>query len=171
VNFLRLTTLRSAAAGMVAQLLALLLAACASSPKPPPPEPPTQVTGTISASTQLNPNIAKRASPLLVRIYQLKSPTAFNASDFVSLYQRDQAELGGDLVAREEFMLMPGETRAWDRVLGPDVKCIAVFGAYRDLEHASWRSVVEVQPHRKQALTVRADDLDIKAVIPTEKPR
>ena len=163
-----LTSLRHPAAGLVPGLLALLLAACGSPPKPPPaPEPPAQIIGMISASQQLNPNIGKRASPLLVRIYLLRSATAFNAADFVSLYQRDQAELGGDLVAREEIMLMPGETRAYDKLLPPDVKCIAFLGAYRDLEHANWRSVVEVQPHRKQALMVRAGDLDISAVIAT----
>ena len=155
-----------------AALLALALAACGSPPKPPPPpEPPAQVNATISASEQLNPNIARRASPLMVRIYQLKSATAFNASDFVSLYQHDQSELGGDLVARDEIMLMPGEVRAWNKVLPPEVKCIAVLGAYRDLEHANWRSVVDVKPHGKQSLTVRADELDIRAAVSTEKLR
>ena len=81
--------------------VALLLSACAA--KPPPK--PASVTGTIQASAQINPSASKRPSPLLIRVYELKSVAAFNAADFMSLYQRDQAELGADLLAKEEFVL------------------------------------------------------------------
>ena len=71
--------------------VALLLSACAA--KPPPK--PASVTGTVEASAQVNPSASKRPSPLLIRIYELKSVATFNAADFMSLYQRDQAEIGG----------------------------------------------------------------------------
>ena len=141
--------------------VALLLSACAA--KPPPP--PASVTGTVQASNQINPSASKRPSPLLIRIYELKSTATFNAADFMSLYQRDQAELGGDLLAKEEFVLAPGETKTFAKKLAPDTRFLGVVAAYRDLEHAKWRTVVTVQPNQPQKMTVTAGELAVEAAI------
>jgi type VI secretion system protein VasD len=124
--------------------VALVLSACGSKP----PAKPASVTGTVQASTQINPSASKRPSPLLIRIYELKSAANFNAADFMSLYQRDQGELGADLLAKEEFVLNPGETKAFAKTLAPDTRFLGVVAAYRDLEHAKWRTVVAVQPNQ-----------------------
>jgi type VI secretion system protein VasD len=138
---------------------ALLLAACAGAPKP------ASVTGTIQASAEVNPSASNRPSPLLVRIYELKSAAGFNAADFMSLYQRDQAQLAADMVAKEEFVLAPGETKTFAKTLAPDTRFIGVVAAYRDVEHAKWRSVVPVQPNQPQKLTVKAGELAVEATI------
>lgn len=139
--------------------VALLLSACAGPPKP------ASVTGTIQASAQVNPSASKRPSPLLIRIYELKSAAAFNAADFMSLYQRDQAELAADLLAKEEFVLSPGETKTFAKTLAPDTRFLGVVAAYRDLEHAKWRSVVAIQPSQPQKVTVKAGELAVEAAI------
>jgi len=138
---------------------ALLLSACASAPKP------TTVTGTVQASAEINPSASHRPSPLLIRIYELKSDAAFNAADFMSLYQRDQAALAADLVAKEEFVMSPGETKTFAKTLAPDTRFIGVTAAYRDIEHAKWRSIVPVQPGQAQKVTVRAGALAVEAAI------
>jgi type VI secretion system protein VasD len=138
---------------------ALLLAACAGAPKP------ASVTGTVQASAEVNPSASNRPSPLLVRIYELKSAAGFNAADFMSLYQRDQAQLAADMIAKEEFVLAPGETKTFAKTLAPDTRFIGVVAAYRDIEHARWRSVVPVQPNQPQKLTVKAGELAVEATI------
>ena len=148
-------------ATMSLALAMLGLAGCSSAPKP------TQVVGTLQASPAINPSVSKRPSPLLVRVYELKSATVFSSIDFVSLYQRDQAELGADLLGRDEFMLAPGETRAFTKTLAPETRFLGVLAAYRDLERARWRSVVPVQPGRKQEIVIHADELSVAA---TAKP-
>jgi type VI secretion system protein VasD len=137
-----------------------VLAGCAGAPKPPKP---TQVEGTIAASPGLNPSVNQRPSPLLVRIYELRSPTAFNQADFMSLYQGDQAALAADLVVREEIMLQPGESRPFTRQLNPDTRFIGVIGAYRNLERATWRAVVPIKPNQSQKISVRAEALTLTA--------
>ena len=141
--------------------VALLLSACAA--KPPPKR--ASVTGTVEASAQVNPSASKRPSPLLIRIYELKSVATFNGADFMALYQRDQAALGGDLLAKEEFVLNPGEIKTFAKTLAPDTRFIGVVAAYRDLEHAKWRTVVPVQPNVPQKVTVKAGDLAVEAAI------
>jgi len=141
--------------------VALVLSACGSKP----PAKPASVTGTVQASTQINPSASKRPSPLLIRIYELKSAANFNAADFMSLYQRDQGELGADLLAKEEFVLNPGETKTFAKTLAPDTRFLGVVAAYRDLEHAKWRTVVAVQPNQPQKVTVTAGELAVEAAI------
>jgi type VI secretion system protein VasD len=144
------------AAGAVA---ALLVAGCASAPKP------TEITGLLQASANINPSVSKRASPLLVRVYELKSTTAFNSADFVSLYQRDAAELGAEMVAREEFVLNPGDSRPLTKTAAPETRFVGVLAAFRDLDHAKWRSVVAIQPGQKQRLVISAEELSVTATV------
>jgi type VI secretion system protein VasD len=141
-------------------LLGLFVASCATKPLPP-----TEVTGTVQASANVNPSTSKRPSPLLVRIYELKSTTAFNNADFISLYQRDQAELGAEMVGREEFILNPGDARQISKLGAPETRFIGVFAAYRDLDHAKWRGVLAIQPGKQQRILITAEELSISAVV------
>ncbi len=139
--------------------VALAMASCGGPPKP------AQVKGTIQASPQANPSASKRPSPLLLRVYELKSAALFNSADFMSLYQRDQAELASDMVAKEEFVLAPGESRAFTKTLSPDTRFLGVVAAYRDVEHARWRSVVAVRPGKKHQITIHAGELAVEASV------
>ena len=91
----------------------VLVGACGSEPPRPqqqqqqqqPVAPvvldPVTLQVTLVASEDVNPDIRGRASPLSVRIMELRSRSAFDASDFFSLYEREQATLGTELLAKE----------------------------------------------------------------------
>ncbi|HSV58234.1 MAG TPA: type VI secretion system lipoprotein TssJ [Variovorax sp.] len=119
--------------------LALLATSCGA---PPPPKPVvTPVSLNLAASADANPDARGRPSPLTVRVYVLKAPGPFEGADFFSLFDKDQATLGAELVKREELLLKPGESRKLEFTLEPDAKNIAVLAAYRDLERARWRDL------------------------------
>ena len=141
-----------------------LLGACSSTPKPPPPQP---VVGSITSSAQLNPSVNKRPSPLMLRVYELKSAAVFQSSDFMGLFQGDQGTLAADMVSREEMILQPGESRPYKKTLAPETRFLAVLGAYRDLERAVWRAVVPVPSAggKPQAVEIRADELAVSVTI------
>ena len=134
------------ASGLV--LTGMLVAGCA--PKPVV----TTVSITLVAGADANPDARGRASPLTVRVYALKSPGPFEGADFFSLFEKDQATLGAELVQREEMLLRPGETKKLDLTLPADAKSIAVMAAFRDLDRARWREVVPVTTGKPQTLTV-----------------
>ena len=100
----------------------------------------------------------------MLRIYELSSRAAFESADFVSLFERDAQVLAGDMVAHEEWVMAPGETRHWNKKLPPETKFIGVTAAYRNIEEARWRAVVAVQPHATNALAIRADALFVSAI-------
>jgi len=141
-----------------------MLPGCGGAPKPPPVVT-TLLDGSVQAAAGVNPSVSQRPSPLLVRVYELKGATTFNNADFVALFQRDQAELGADIITREEMMLNPGEARPLKKTLAPETRFIGVFAAYRDLERARWRAIVAVDVGKKNNLLVRADELAISATL------
>src|SRR5947209_3624390 len=94
---------RSAQIFTIATLLGL--AACSSTPKP------TVVNTSVETKQKINPSIHGVSSPVVVRIYALKSLAAFNGADFFSLADKDKETLGAELLEREELLLKPGEQR------------------------------------------------------------
>jgi type VI secretion system protein VasD len=134
----------------------LALAGCAAGPPKP-----TSVKVTLQASPTMNPDARKRASPLVVRVYELKSTAAFDAADFLSLYERDQATLAAEMAGREEFTLRPGESRPWEKIVGPEVRFIGVMAAYRDIERARWKTVIPIKTSAKNVITIKADEITI----------
>lgn len=115
----------------------------------------------IEVSAKVNPDSHRRPSPVLLRFYELKAATAFSQADFVSLYQRDQAELGGDLLGREDYLLQPGERRPLQRKLRAETRFIGALAAFRDIEHARWRALLPVPTARSFQSTIRVAELSL----------
>src|SRR6185436_10305384 len=109
---------RSSRLDLVFALAALLAAAgCAKAPPPPPTLPPITIAAppeartksamTLVASADTNPDRSGRPSPIVVRVYQLKTDAAFSGADFFALYDDDQKVLGAELITRDEYVLNP----------------------------------------------------------------
>lgn len=112
---------------------------------PPPAAPPSPVPRNIElalfADSRVNLDSASRPAPVVLRVLLLRSAVAFNAADFFALFDKEQATLGADLVAREEVQLRPGETARLTKPLPADARVIAALAAFRDLERSDWRAV------------------------------
>lgn len=134
--------------------LALVITAvgCAS-----PPPKPTIVKATIESGSAVNPDARGRASPVVVRVYELKTLAAFSQADFFTLYERDKETLGADLLSREEYQLMPGESKQLTRTIQAEGKHIGVMAAFRDLEHAQWRANVMIPPAKTSSFVIKLE--------------
>lgn len=104
---------------------------------------PPKLSANLEASPELNPDYEGKPSPLVVRLYELTSITEFNAAQFFALYDRDTELLAQDLKAREEMVVLPAETREFERELNMETRYVGIIGAYRDLEKAVWRASVK----------------------------
>jgi type VI secretion system protein VasD len=139
-----------------AVLASMALSGCASSG--PPKQDKARMT--LVAQSQVNPDASGRPSPIVVRIYQLKSEDKYAAADFFALFDDDQKTLGADLVGREEAELAPGETRELQFPVSRDAKFLGVLAAFRDIRNSRWR-VVQAAPKKglldlmsKDAITI-----------------
>jgi type VI secretion system protein VasD len=138
---------------------AALLAACAK--EPPPPPPPGVIDLTIKAAPDVNPDPDGKASPTLIRVYQLSSPVKFQNADFFLLFEKEKDTLGPDLVGREEIAVAPGETKTLNQPLKPNATHVGVLAAFRDIDKAVWRAVTEVPPHGTTKLVANVEKLKI----------
>jgi type VI secretion system protein VasD len=144
-----------------------LLAGCAS---PPPPPPPTVVNITLHTTADANPTVSGAGAPLALRVYQLTSAANFNAAEFFPLYNSDAATLKSDIIQRDDFLMPPGDTKMDPLRPKDPVKAIAIFGAYRDFRHATWRASTDIPPNKTTDITVTADHNGITLKAVTEPP-
>lgn len=143
--------------GRFAALLAILvLPACGSST----PDP-TTVGATITATSSINPNSVAEPSPVVLRIYQLKSDSAFNAAEFSEIFYNDRKVLGGDLLGQKEYNVKPGDNLTYDDTVSPETRYIGLVAGFRDIENATWRAVTAVTPEDENQLIVNVDSLSV----------
>jgi type VI secretion system protein VasD len=137
-----------------------VLSACASGPPKP-----AVIQTSVTVANDVNPDARGRASPIVLRLFELKNLGAFQSADFFSLLERDKEALGGELVAREEFTLSPGEKRQFERALQADTRYVAVVAAFRDLEKSSWRASIPVRVSQSMpvSISLRSRDVTIRA--------
>lgn len=148
----RRTLLKGGAAGV----FTLSVGACSSF------EPdPTELEFAIVADGGINPNENGEPSPVLVRIYELKSTDAFETATFFDLLDNDRALIGEDLVTRREVELKPGETQPLEKETSADTLYIGVIAGFRDIDNAQWRDVAEIKSETGNQLLVTVTGLSI----------
>ncbi|GFM64244.1 type VI secretion system lipoprotein TssJ [Pseudomonas cichorii] len=106
----------------------------------------TKLNLKLTASDRLNPDLNGRPSPIVVRLFELKHPVAFENADFFSLYERAKESLAPDMVTSEELELRPGETVDLKLTVGEGSRYVGVLAAYRDLPETRWRYTLQVTP-------------------------
>lgn len=130
---------------------ALTAAGCGSAPAKP-----AAAKAKISASADVNPNAEGRASPVHVRIFQLKEDGAFMDADFWALVDKEQETLGASLVQRLEFDLSPGESKDFELKISPEARVLGLLAEFNDYRNAQWRVVTQA-PNKSLLDLVKKD--------------
>ena len=130
----------------------LALAACGPSP--------TKVELTMAAAPDANA-IQNQPSPVVVRVYQLKSPAAFEEADYFQLTNSEGAVLGDDLLGKDEYFLSPGTSQIVVSELSPDARFLGLVAAYYDIDSAIWRDTVPIPPNKTTAVTANIGALSV----------
>jgi type VI secretion system protein VasD len=137
----------------VAALLVLALAGCFGPKKIDPPK----VVGVIEAAPGVNPDPTGRPSPVMVMLYELKSPGRFNGADFFSLFERADTALAQDLQHKDEVLVAPGERRPINLEFQEGSRYLGVLAGYRGYETARWRAVIETPADTVTRVVIRVD--------------
>jgi type VI secretion system protein VasD len=154
-------------------LLNLILSGCASEPPvQPPPPPPTIVNLQIESATDINSDNDGKASPVMLRVYELREQSNFNAADFFALFDKEQSTLAGDLVRKQELLLKPGDNKTLTIEPETDVRTLGFFAAFRQLDTAQWRASSGVVPHQTQTLIIKLknNQLTVEPLAPAKTP-
>lgn len=142
-----------------AGLLAVLLAACGTSP--------TKLSLDITASGTLNPNSENQPSPVVLRVYELKTPDGFNGAGFFDLFDNDTKTLGGDLLGKREFEIAPGQKTSYNNQISPESQYVGILAGYRDVDNATWRTTAPVEAETTNSFIVRLEQLAVSLSQPS----
>ena len=107
------------------------------------PEAKTKTSMTLTATADINPNDARRPSPIVVRVYQLRTDAAFTSASFRALYDDEKATLGAELITRDEYELGPNERREVEVTLATDTRFVGAIAAFWNTD-AEWRALTAV---------------------------
>lgn len=93
----------------------------------------------------INPDESGSASPLFVRMYELKTDKMMSKLDFIQIYERDKEVLGADLLASHELKrFKPGESRTEQFVLDKKANYVALFAEFESYRDAKYKLVIPV---------------------------
>ena len=124
----------------------------------------------ISAAGDVNATPEGQGAPVVIRIYQLASKSAFEGAEFRRLYNADTTTLGGDLIKKDELLLIPGTSKSITLMPSEAVHALGVFAGYRDFQNATWRADSDLPAHQTTAVTVTAERDRIKLAAAPAKP-
>ena len=115
-----------------------LLSACAAGP-------PTTVHLTLRAGPELNPDETGLPNPVQTHVYLLRAAETFSNTDYFQLADREKAVLGADLLAEDNEIMRPGQTRELALPVPPGTKVVAVAASYRNIDQGTWRVVTPLR--------------------------
>ncbi len=136
-------------------LLALGLSGCGSAPDPTP------LNISINADVAVNPGESGQASPIVVRVYELKSIKAFNNASFFD-FDDEAKTLGADLIASNEYELVPGSSKEYTAKVSSEAAYIGVVASFRDIQSAKWKDSIELRKEKKNKFVVYVTGLAVR---------
>lgn len=110
---------------------------------------PAPYTVSITADTHINPDMEGRPTPVQVRLLELKRSHKFESLDFYTLYDKDEATLGAELLSKDQLTLQPGQKIKIIRKANVDARMLGVFVAFKDVTKGSWRAVTPLPPPKE----------------------
>ena len=139
---------------------ALLVLAAACSPNP------TELNVTVRTSSSVNPNADSQPSPIVVRIYALKSTKTFEGADFFALFDTDSKTLGGDMLDKKEFEMAPGKSEQYKAKVSDESEFVGVMAGYRDINNATWQATMPIKPNATNNVDVKVELLSVSVAPP-----
>lgn len=95
--------------------------------------------------SSINPDEAGAASPLFIRMYELKATTLIEKADFLDIYEQDAKTLGADLVKSHKLKYFePGENRVEKFVLDSKTAHVALFAEFSSFKDSRYKLVFPV---------------------------
>lgn len=93
----------------------------------------------------VNPDDNKISSPLIIRMYELKSPKIFKKTNFIDLYEKDTEVLGADLMAKQRLKpIQPGENQKVSFVLNKETEYVGLFAEFLKYKNAEYKLIIPI---------------------------
>lgn len=121
----------------------------------------------IVTDAHINPDENQRASPVFVRLYELKSTAAFDKADFVDLYERDKEVLGNDLLGKQVLKpLIPNAERTDNLILKSGATHVALYAEFSQYRGSTYKVTFPITLNNviKNEVTVKISGTNVVIV-------
>lgn len=143
-------------------LICVVLTACASSG-----ENSVDFSYFIRASADINPNVDKHPSPVVVRVYQLSNRVNFDNASYDALFESDHNALGAEYITLNEYLIHPDSNNKVELQISENAKFIGVSVGYRSIDMVNWRTVVAVPEGkfwRDAGIEIKVEKLSVRVI-------
>lgn len=104
----------------------------------------------LTSRPSLNANGAGQSLSTVVRIYQLKSPQAFEQLGYAQLQTNDLESLKADLLAARDVVLRPDASVSLSEPMHADAQYVGVIALFRSPDkEATWKLMVPKKQWKK----------------------
>ncbi len=112
----------------------------------------------FKVDADINPDEIGKASPLFIRMYELKASKMMKKADFIEIYERDKEVLGADVVAMHKLKrFKPGESRTEYFVLDKNAHFVALYAEFLEFKESKYKLVIPVVANNvfRNSVTIR----------------
>ncbi|UHQ21453.1 type VI secretion system lipoprotein TssJ [Lysobacter sp. 5GHs7-4] len=108
----------------------------------------------LLAAQNLNAGNGKKGLALVVKVYQLKSTTAFDQAPYSAFLDEnsEKAALGADLVKVTEILVMPGQDHELIERVAPDAGQVGIVALFRTPAAVRWRFTFDTKKAAKSGI-------------------
>lgn len=97
----------------------------------------------LTSRSSLNANGAGQSLSTVLRVYQLKTPQAFEQLDYAQLQNNDLDALKPDLLGTTDVVLRPNANASISEPMNDDAQFVAIVAFFRDSgRDSTWRMVI-----------------------------
>jgi len=97
----------------------------------------------FEVDADINPDELGVASPLFIRMYELKSRKMVQKADFLELYERDKEMLGADFISVHNLKhFEPGENRTEHFVLAKNANYVVLYAEFLAFKDSKYKLII-----------------------------
>lgn len=141
----------------------LVMAGCAGEKT----QPTIPLEFIVEGDGGMNINEAGEPSPIVLRVYELKSKTAIEQTEFFDLLDKDTEKLGTELLGKREVELKPADTVEFKREAPAETRFLGVIAGFREISKSNWRVVVPIIPERTNVISIKVNALALSVTAKT----
>lgn len=112
------------------------------------------MTLSMAGLPNVNPDSTGRPSPVLIKMYELKSEPVFKQAEMLPLFEDPTGVLGPDMVAFDEITLVPGEAKTIVYEPSPETRFVGILACFRDSGKGPWKVIKTVNPEKSSKIAL-----------------
>lgn len=113
-----------------------------------------EVELSINVAEQVNPDELGRASPVVIRLYELKKPVVIEGLGFFSVYDQTEAEFKSAVISMKEFQVNPGQALQQTILTDGATSHLMLVAAFKDIDNSQWKVIHDLNESDELALTI-----------------